>query len=228
MLGLIAAITILPTQEAKADNNIVPVGKGSYTTEFPDIDFDGITDPGFMDQQGEPPEMIYRSDNVTGPMPTNKWWSSLAVDPFSMNQYPHPFSVRHRAEGFHVFYDAPHNFVVHENASAGTWHIVGAIGTDFLIQHSNTSNFQHALVDDYNDWYVRGLLEDGSSKMRVTYGIGSPFIFMKVDLLNYHLISNLKSGKTEEMSLVFPLMIISTMPHLHLQGKTGQISTPNS
>lgn len=181
MLGLIAAITILPTQEAKADNNIVPVGKGSYTTEFPDIDFDGITDPGFMDQQGEPPGMIYRSDNVTGPMPTNKWWSSLAVDQFSMNQYPHPFSVRHRAEGFHVFYDAPHNFVVHENASAGTWHIVGAIGTDFLIQHSNTSNFQHALVDDYNDWYVRGLLEDGSSKMRVTYGIGSPFIFVEYE-----------------------------------------------
>lgn len=181
MLVLVVVVFVLPIEESKANTNETKVGQGSYTTEFPTIDYDGISDPGFIDQQGEPPETIYRTENVTGPMPTNTWWGSLAVDQFSMNQYPHPFSVRHRAEGFHVFYDAPHNFVVHENPTAGTWHINGAIGTDFLIQHSNTSNFEHALVDDYNDWYVRSKLEDGASNMRVTYGIGSPFIFVEYE-----------------------------------------------
>ncbi|WP_440897031.1 glycosyl hydrolase [Amphibacillus sp. Q70] len=179
---LMIVTLFLPVSSVRANStNTVNIGKGSYSTELPDIDYGGINDPGFMDQQGEPPEVIYRSDNVTGPMPTNRWWGSLAVDQFSMNQYPHPFSIRHRSEGFHVFYDAPHNMVVHENQEAGTWHINGAIGTDFLIKHSHTSNFQHALVDDYNDWYVRGLLEDGSQNMKVTYGVGSPYIFVEYE-----------------------------------------------
>ncbi|ADU32412.1 carbohydrate-binding protein [Evansella cellulosilytica] len=180
-LVFLAITLILPVGGGYANPNEAVVGNGSYSTIFPDIDYGGITDPGFQDQQGEPPETIYRSNNVTGPMQTNTWWGSLAVEQFSMNQYPHPFSVRHRAEGLHVFYDAPHNMVVNQNPEAGTWHINGAIGTDFLIKHSNTDNFQHSLVDDYNDWYVTGLLEDGSQNMRVTYGVGSPFIFVEYE-----------------------------------------------
>ncbi|WP_078551650.1 glycosyl hydrolase [Bacillus alkalicellulosilyticus] len=181
MLLLCFTLLLPPIGGTMANSNEVSVGKGSYSSVFPTIDYGGITDPGFQAQQGEPPERIYRSSNVTGPMQTNTWWGSLAVERFSMNHYPHPFSVRHRQEGLHVFYDAPHNMVVHENKAAGTWHINGAIGTDFLIGHSRTNRFEHSLVDDYNDWYVRGLLEDGSNKMRVTYGVGSPFIFAEYE-----------------------------------------------
>ncbi|BAB03955.1 glycosyl hydrolase [Halalkalibacterium halodurans] len=180
LFALVVIILLFPTG-ASASPHAVSVGKGSYATEFPEIDFGGINDPGFRDQQGEPPATIYRSDRVTGPMQTNSWWGSLAVDRFSMNQYPHPFSVRHRAEGLHVFYDAPHNMVVHENREAGTWHIHGAIGTDFTIKHSGTANFEQAVVDDYNDWYVRGLLENGAHQMAITYGVGSPYIFVEYE-----------------------------------------------
>ncbi|UOE95402.1 glycosyl hydrolase [Alkalihalobacillus sp. LMS39] len=174
-------IAITMGSGAVANTNEVSVGNGSYSSVFPTIDYGGISDPGFQAQQGEPPETIYRSEHVTGPMQTNTWWGSLAVEQYSMNQYPHPFSVRHREEGFHVFYDAPHNMVVHQNKEAGTWHINGAIGTDFIIGHSSTKQFQHALVDDYNDWYVRGLLEDDTRKMRVTYGVGSPYLFVEYE-----------------------------------------------
>lgn len=84
------------------------------------------------------------------------------VDTYANNHYPHPFSVRQNEKGLNVFYDAPHNVVVHENSGAGTWHIVGAISTDFTIGHSNESNFNDAKVDDYGDWHVRSLAEKKS------------------------------------------------------------------
>jgi endoglucanase Acf2 len=165
----------------QANSNTVNVGNGSYSNVFPNIDYDSFEDEGYASQQAEPPSKIYRSDKVSGPMQTNTWWGSLAVDPFSMTQVPLPFKVKHEPEGLNVFYNAPSQTVVHGDSNLGLWHIVGAMGTDFKIGHSGTSSFQHSLVDDYNDWYVRGVLEDGVQKMYTTYGIGSPYIFIEYE-----------------------------------------------
>ncbi|ADU31969.1 glycosyl hydrolase [Evansella cellulosilytica] len=164
-----------------ANSDVTNVGNGSYSNVFPNIDHGSFDDPGYAGQQGEPPSTIYRTENVTGPMQTNTWWSSLAADPFSMTQFPHPFSIKHGADGFNVFYNSPNQTVVHGDAGSGLWHIVGAMGTDFKIGHSGTSTFQQALVDDYNDWYVRGVLENGNNKMYTTYGVGSPYIFVEYE-----------------------------------------------
>ncbi len=173
---------ILPTEiSVQAATNVTSVGNGSYSTVFPNIDYDSFEDEGYAGQQGQPPSTIYRTDNVTGPMQTNTWWGSLAADPFSMTQFPLPFSVKHGPEGLNVFYNSETQSVVHGDAGSGLWHIVGAMGTDFKIGHSATNSFQQALVDDYNDWYVRGVLEDGSKKMYTTYGVGSPYIFVEYE-----------------------------------------------
>lgn len=172
---------IQPGIDVNANSDVTKVGNGGYTNVFPDIDPDSFDDPGYAGQQGEPPSTIYRTDHVTGPMQTNTWWGSLAADRFSMTQFPHPFSIQHGADGFNVFYNTPNQTVVHGNADTGLWHIVGARGTDFKIGHSETSTFDQALVDDYNDWYVRGVLENGNNKMYTTYGIGSPYIFVEYE-----------------------------------------------
>lgn len=180
-LVVLGVLLVVPMQHMSANEPAQQVGKGSYSLEYPPIDFDSIGDPGYADQQKEPPNQIYRTDNIDGPMPTNRWWSSLAVDRFSNNHYPHPFSVKHQEDGLNVFYDAPHNVVVHENGEAGTWHITGAISTDFTIGHSATDSFNDAKVDDYSDWYVRGLLEDDDATLGLTYGVGSPYIFAEYE-----------------------------------------------
>src|SRR5690625_1705615 len=110
--------------ETKAKTtNITTIGQGSYSNVFPNIDFDKIGDEGYAGQQGEPPSAIYRTDNVTGPMQTNTWWGSLAVEQFSMTQYPLPFSVKHESDGLNVFHNSPNQTVVHGDASSGLWHI---------------------------------------------------------------------------------------------------------
>ncbi len=174
---VLALIVLFPFQSSFANQAVKEVGKGSFSLQYPPIDFDNIGDPGYADQQKEPPETIYRTDRVEGPMPTNRWWSSLAVDTYANNHYPHPFSVRQNEKGLNVFYDAPHNVVVHENSGAGTWHIVGAISTDFTIGHSNESNFNDAKVDDYGDWHVRSLTEKDNASLAFTYGVGIPYIY---------------------------------------------------
>ncbi|WP_338465328.1 glycosyl hydrolase [Shouchella rhizosphaerae] len=178
---VLGMLLMAPIEQISAQSVVEEVGKGSYSLEYPPIDFDSIADPGYAEQQQEPPEHIYRTENVNGPMPTNRWWSSLSVDRFSNNHYPHPFSVKHQENGLNVFYDAPHNVVVHENAEAGTWHITGAISTDFTIGHSATASFEDAKVDDFSDWYVSGLLQDGDAMLRLTYGVGSPYIFAEYE-----------------------------------------------
>ncbi len=69
------------------------LGEGSYLTALP---------PGAKG----PPETIYRTERVTGPMPTNRWWSSLAWLPFSERQFPHPLPVRF-SDGFTISNAAP-------------------------------------------------------------------------------------------------------------------------
>lgn len=226
---VLGMLLMAPIEQISAQSVVEEVGKGSYSLEYPPIDFDSIADPGYAEQQQEPPEHIYRTENVNGPMPTNRWWSSLAVDRFSNNHYPHPFSVKHQENGLNVFYDAPHNVVVHENTEAGTWHITGAISTDFTIGHSATASFEDAKVDDFSDWYVSGLLQDGDAMLRLTYGVGSPYIFAEYEGGMRRSISQLsrRFGPIKAMSLVFPPMTISIMPSMRQMDLTGNLKEIN-
>ena len=138
----------------------VALGAGSYTDTKPA-------------GAAEPQAAIYRTAAVTGPMPTNKWWSSLAWQTFSKNQYPHPLSVCNTATGFQVWYPGP-TMVASTNSI-----IAGKTGTDFTIGHSAVSAFADAKVDGYSDWFVSSLLASGSNLMRVSYGLGSPYIFVR-------------------------------------------------
>ena len=137
----------------------VPLGSGSYTTVLP---------PGATDVQSQ----IYKSTNVTGKMPTNDWWSSLAWTPYSNAQFPHPLAVKNQSDGMRIYY--PGNRITANSAAIAGW--MNDIH-DFTVGHSASATFPDAKVDGFNDWFVKALYQNGSNSMTATYGHGSPYVY---------------------------------------------------
>src|SRR5262245_34345563 len=102
---LTSIISSLAVLVSTAASDIVKVGAGSYTTSLPD-------------GAKTPPENIYRTSNVKGPMPTNDWWSSLAWVPLSDTMYPHPLAIRAVESGLRVYLPGP-NITANKSAIFG-------------------------------------------------------------------------------------------------------------
>lgn len=155
-----------------AASEIVSVGQGSYALRPPA-------------NAKIPQRMIYAlpavgsADNEARPMPTNDWWSSLAWMPFSERQYPHPLAVKAESNGFRVFYPGP---TITANDAAIFGFMPAAGFDDFVIGHSAVDAFKDARVGAFSDWFVTAVLGSESDKqLEVTYGHGSPFVFVRVE-----------------------------------------------
>jgi endoglucanase Acf2 len=147
----ILALLLLTTSFGVADQY------GGYSTTPPtDIDL--------------PPETVYRSDDFTGPMPTNDWWSSLAWEPFSSNQFPHPLACRAEEGGLRVSYPGPSLVAIPK-------HVIVPMQQEFVLGHSECDVFPNARIDGASDWFVDTLFAEGEHAMRVSYGHGSPFVY---------------------------------------------------
>ncbi len=137
----------------------VPLGSGSYSTVLP---------PGAADVQSQ----IYKTANVTGKMPTNDWWSSLAWTPYSNGQYPHPLAMKHQSDGMRIFNPS-------DRITANTACICGWMNDihDFTIGNSGSATFPDAKVDNFSDWFVSALYQNGGSSIKASYGHGSPYVY---------------------------------------------------
>lgn len=155
--GLIISCSL--SVPAAAFTGEMNTGAGSYTNILPE-------------SSRSPSSDIYRTSNVTGKIPTNDWWSSLAWNTYSEAQYPHPLAVKNEPAGFRVYNPSPR---IYADSSA----IIGSMNQsgDLTVGHSETDLFPDAKVDHYNDWFVRAKYTSGLNTMQVTYGHGSPFIF---------------------------------------------------
>lgn len=139
----------------------VRVGAGSYAVTAP---------PGGAVPQKE----IYVTADLRTKVPAADWWSSLAWVPFSEAQYPHPLAVKAERSGLRVYYPGPS---IHANRIG----IFGAIppqGRDLVIGHSEQKEFPDARVGGFSDWFVTAVYASGSNRMRISYGHGSPFVFV--------------------------------------------------
>ncbi|QOH63851.1 endo-1,4-beta-glucanase [Paenibacillus polymyxa] len=145
----------------KAFSGEVKQGTGSYSTILP---------AGAATPQNE----IYKTANVTSPMPTNDWWSSLAWVPYSEAQYPHPLALKNQQNGLRIF-NPSGKITVNPGYIAGWMDDVN----DFTIGHSVSASFSAAKVDGFSDWFVKSLFQSGSNKMSATYGHGSPYVFFE-------------------------------------------------
>jgi len=136
----------------------VPVGSGSYTTNFPGTDAAG--------RNGFPSGSPQLSGNAIGkPVPTNDWWSKLVKENHADNLFNYPMTLKTTNEGLVVTYIP--------------WGVIGdsapiAVGLSGL----NTSL---ATVSDYTDWTVTMNWSDSDNNLQATSGIGMPFIYFEKD-----------------------------------------------
>ncbi len=146
---------------AAAQESVVKLGAGSYTTVQP-----GGTKA--------PPAKIYETENFKGKMPNTQWWSSLAWSSFPNRQYPHPLAVNAEAKGLRIYYPGPHI-----TADKGGFHgQMPGKADDLTIGDSKHESFAAALIDNRSDWFVDVRFGSASDGMKVSYGHGSPFVFV--------------------------------------------------
>jgi endoglucanase Acf2 len=153
---------ILPAVVAAPAERTVAVGQGSVLAQLPD-------------GAKEPPATVSKTENVRGPIPTNRWWSSLAWMDFSERQFPHPLAVRAQRQGLRVFF-VGNRVVVSEKTIMGGMP-GGDNREDLILGHSEQSDFPDARLDGHSDWFVRARFAVPGKSMTVSYGHGSPFVY---------------------------------------------------
>ncbi|PLX12379.1 MAG: endo-1,3(4)-beta-glucanase [Marinilabiliales bacterium] len=133
---------------------IVDVGDGSYTTQFPGVDAAG--------RNTYPSGTPFISGNATSkPVPTNDWWSSKIKNSHSDNLFNYPFTLKTVNQGLVATYIP--------------WGVIDdimpvTIGVEGL--NSSVSN-----VVDYSDWLVSMEWSNGEHNFTATSGIGMPFLY---------------------------------------------------
>ncbi|MDB4653036.1 hypothetical protein OAE39_02045, partial [Akkermansiaceae bacterium] len=155
------SVSFLVIHSAQADS--VKVGNGSYSLVRP-------ADCAPL------PDSIFSADNLEGATPTNQWWSSLVWEKYSQNLFPHPLAMNCNEQGLAVAY--PGSGIV----GAGGHIMGGGIGKtgDFVISHSEVSEFPETRLVDYSDWFITAEFRKGESFLRSTFGHGSPYIFNRI------------------------------------------------
>lgn len=141
---------------------IVPVGPGSYTTE--------------RSESCEPlPATLYRSKSVTGPTPTNQWWSSLVWKPFSQPLFAHPLSLLCHEKGLILSdpsqaIDGAGGHIMGGGIPEGGDLTIGLVGHEFP-----SANYAGS-----SDWFVTAEFLSDGARLETSFGHGSPFVFGKV------------------------------------------------
>jgi len=154
----------------------VSVGSGSYATVQPS----GVHDP-----PGE--ELLFATENVGAPYPTNGWWTRELIGAASaadLEPYPYGFGVinavpqmavsKEAGDGFRTFYATDWGG---DPATAGnvTVDYGGDPGLD--VGHAGTDEFDASRVAGYGDWHVAVQYGSGDTTLTATFAKGSAFTF---------------------------------------------------
>jgi endoglucanase Acf2 len=159
---LLASLALGACYTPVAQAAIIGEGAGSYTDTQP---------AGTLGPQAA----IYKTANVTGKMPTNEWWSSLAFKKYPNNHselmYPQPLSVLAKAGGLGLSYP-PLQLAGNQN----TWY-QGLYAEDLMVGVSGlNSPAGDVRVDGFSDWTVSVDWSNGAFK--ATIGRGMPFVYL--------------------------------------------------
>ena len=144
--------------------NVVPVGSGSYTLQFPGRDV--------ANRNNVPPHTA----NVTGPaatrpIPTNEWWSNFLIHNHGGHTFNYPLSFRSVADGLVVNY---------------TWPLGGGSPNEFrqpmgdvnaIVVGVQGLNASRGAVYDYSDWTVTLNWAEGTRMFNATIGMSMPFVY---------------------------------------------------
>jgi len=118
----------------------------------------------------------YVTANVTGPIKSNTWWSSLLVDPLGNGNslVPLPLEGYYSRSGLGLYNPGA------GYASTDGGAVNAAASPDLYIDTSSITHTQNlnTLVNGYGDYSVNAwLTDDGTAKMSTTMVEGSPFVY---------------------------------------------------
>lgn len=148
-----------PHIPAKPVPEIVNVGAGSYKTN----DITTFT----------PTYPQYKTDNVTGPIPSGGWWQSILIKRLSDGLVALPFRTQYTDQGLSVMNPGA-GFVSADGKTVST-----AGAPDFYLMANNINPLNmSSKVDGYGDYSVRAILSDDNTfKMKTTLVKGSPYFY---------------------------------------------------
>jgi endoglucanase Acf2 len=155
--GSVFLLLAMATSLANAAE-VALAGGGSYLRGLPE----GLKGPDAKPR---------RTESLRGAAPTNDWWSAALWTDKSFPEFPHPLAVKPEAAGFRL---------AQPKVNGTKNDIFGAIpggDEDIVLRHPAVEKFAPPLVDGASDWTVTLLFAEGASKLRVTYGHGSPFVY---------------------------------------------------
>lgn len=108
---------------------------------------------------------------MQGAVPTNDWWSASIWSDKGFPQFPHPLAVKAEPSGLRIALPRVQGT---KNDILG---VFPGGSEDFVVGLSNVEKFTPAIPEGASDWFVTLLFSEGASKLRVSYGHGSPFVF---------------------------------------------------
>lgn len=147
---------------------IIKVGKGSYGTTIPS----GAVGPRTASGAIAVPKV---SATFQKPVQTNDFWSSLIFpyfgDPHSNNLFAHPLNFKAKNNGLMIGHTTTPVFAAADYLYPFSQQLtVGVAGL----------NATKTETDDYGDWTVTALWNDGQRSMKATFGHGLPFAFFTI------------------------------------------------
>ncbi|MBG8555974.1 carbohydrate-binding protein [Hymenobacter guriensis] len=160
-----AALSVLSIglATAPAHSQIVAVGSGSYTTQFPGTDAAGRN----AVPAGSP---LLSGVAATKPVPTNEWWSGKLRNNHTNNIFNYPLTLRTHETGLVVNYIIPPASTT-EYRQPNSDVMAVTVGVQSL-------NATAATVSDYSDWTVTMNWHSGSNDFNATVGMGMPFVYL--------------------------------------------------
>ena len=177
-----------------ANTAVALPGVGCYTTELPDGE-KSVTYWPAVDNPGYSPATPKITENYSGPLQTNDWWSSLIWDwnqgvasspprqPYSQIMHPHPFSMQAEAAGMRMSYAQE---IQAGTNVAGTGAVTGYAnfllpgpGAEHLKITVDGLNSPDTRVDNFSDWAVDAYWDDGADTLSATFGHGLPYVFFE-------------------------------------------------
>ena len=146
----------------------VIVGAGSYSTILPS----GAVGPQYSNGNIAIPKV---SATFQKPPQTCDYWSSLIYpfygDPFSNVMYAHPLNYKAISNGLQVGYTTTPVYAAQDYLFPFAKQLtVGVLGLTAI----------KTVTDDYGDWTVTALWDDGTRSMKATLGHGLPFAFFTI------------------------------------------------
>lgn len=161
---------------ASRAQNPVQVGKGSYA-EYPPMFVShkaGDTDNYVEGNRGVSHFMqtrhLWIRERDNQPLPSNNWWMSLVVSPYSDRMWSYPQWIQATDRGVDVHF-ATYWIDNGTEMKSNTMVQVGGLGF----------NPESAVAEKWNDWDVAFSEADGNKRMYVTQAHGVPFTYFELD-----------------------------------------------